>query len=237
MFLYDFHSHILPGADHGSSGIETTEKQIDIIEKSGVNAILASPHFYPHAHSVDSFLIKRNSAVLSACSVLRDKDVELYVGAEVLLCEGMERMEGLSCLCIEGTGYMLTEMPFGAWSDNLIETLSKISRMGITPIIAHIDRYPIKSIQRLMQISDLKFQINADVFRNLWHRRFYKALIEKGDISAIGSDLHGVKGYDSFVKAIKYIGEANTEKVMRQTAEILKNAKNYNKKEQKAEEQ
>ena len=236
MFLYDFHSHILPGADHGSNGIETTEKQFDIIEKSGVNAIVATPHFYPHAHSVDSFLIKRNSAISSACALLDNKDVELYVGAEVLLCEGIERMEELSCLCIEGTEYMLTEMPFGEWSDNLIETLSKISRMGITPVIAHIDRYPIEFIQRLMQMPDLKFQINADIFRSLCCRRFYKDLIEKGNISAIGSDLHGVRGYDSFLKAIKYIGEANTEKVMCQTAEILKNAKNYNIKEQTDEE-
>ena len=34
MFLCDFHSHIMPGADHGSSGIEATEKQIEIIKES-----------------------------------------------------------------------------------------------------------------------------------------------------------------------------------------------------------
>ena len=41
MLLYDFHSHILPGADHGSSGIEATEKQLDIIKDSGVGAVVA----------------------------------------------------------------------------------------------------------------------------------------------------------------------------------------------------
>lgn len=230
MLLYDFHSHILPGADHGSSGIETTEKQLEIIKKSGVGAVVATSHFYPHAHFVDDFLEKRREALESIEPSLLEKGIRLYLGAEVLLCPSMEKMGGLRSLCIEGTDVMLIEMPFAKWTDELLFSLAEISKMGITPVIAHIDRYNKENIDILFEaIPEPKLQVNAESLCELFERKKNLKLIEEGRVYAIGSDLHGTKGYNAFKKALRYIGEENAERIMQKTEELLKNAKEYGK--------
>lgn len=231
MLLYDFHSHILPGADHGSSGIETARKQLDIIKDSGVGAVVATPHFYPHAHSVDEFLARRRASFESIESSLAEKGVSLYLGAEVLLCPSMERMEGLSSLCIEGTDVLLIEMPFAKWTDELLCSLRKISKMGFTPVIAHIDRYNESNKQRLFETLEPKLQMNAESLCDFFERKRNLRLIEEGRVFALGSDLHGTKGYNAFLKAIRYIGEENTARIMQKTAALLENAIVYGKTE------
>ena len=58
-FTFDYHSHILPGCDHGSDGIKTSLKQIEMAKSVGIKTICATPHFYPHKESVESFLARR----------------------------------------------------------------------------------------------------------------------------------------------------------------------------------
>ena len=54
--IVDFHSHILPRADHGSDSIETTQKQLQMIAEAGTEAVVATPHFYPDKDTPSAFL-------------------------------------------------------------------------------------------------------------------------------------------------------------------------------------
>ena len=47
----DYHAHILPGCDHGSDGLVTSLKQVEMAASAGVKTICATPHFYPHKDS------------------------------------------------------------------------------------------------------------------------------------------------------------------------------------------
>ena len=60
--LIDFHSHILPRVDHGSSGMTETTKQLQLVSNAKVDVLVATPHFYPNADSADSFLHKVQAA-------------------------------------------------------------------------------------------------------------------------------------------------------------------------------
>ena len=217
----------MPGVDHGSSGIETTEKQIEIIKKSAVGSVVATPHFYPHVHILESFLDARRRALKEMHPCLEKNGIDLYLGAEVLLCEGMERMEGLSELCIEGTNVLLIEMPFAHWSDELLASLCKISELGLDVVLAHIDRYPAEKIANLFDLCELKAQLNADVFCDMWRRKKYLSHVKNGSVYALGSDFHGIKGYDRFTKALKFLGSENIEIIMTNTASLLKDADVY----------
>ena len=227
MFLCDFHSHIMPGVDHGSSGIETTEKQIEIIKKSAVGSVVATPHFYPHVHILESFLDARRRALKEMHPCLEKNGIDLYLGAEVLLCEGMERMEGLSELCIEGTNVLLIEMPFAHWSEGLLVSLGKICKLGFDVIMAHIDRYPSEQTAKIFDFCEPKIQLNADVFCDIWRRKKYLSHVKNGSVYALGSDFHGIKGYDRFTKALKFLGSENIEIIMTNTASLLKDADVY----------
>ena len=67
MDLVDFHSHILPGADHGSDSIDTTLFQLNSAMACGIDRIIATPHFYPNIHTVEDFLSRRNSSYDCIC--------------------------------------------------------------------------------------------------------------------------------------------------------------------------
>lgn len=41
----DYHAHILPGCDHGSSSVDMSLKQMDMAKEAGIQTICATPHF------------------------------------------------------------------------------------------------------------------------------------------------------------------------------------------------
>lgn len=55
----DYHAHVLPGCDHGSDGLETSLRQLDMAAAAGIRTVCATPHFYPHRESAESFLRRR----------------------------------------------------------------------------------------------------------------------------------------------------------------------------------
>ena len=221
MKICDFHSHILPAQDHGSDGVETSRAQLDIMSKAGVTEVVATPHFYAHRESVESFLERREYSKAKILPYADTLGVKLYIGAEVLLCPGMENMEGLEKLCIEGTNTLLLELPFAHWSNDLISTVYNISRMNFTVVMAHIDRYLKRDLSHITEIANLNYQLNASSLRSLFGRKQILSLIDEGMISAIGSDLHGRKGYSDFIKALKVMGENRVSLIAEKTEKLL----------------
>lgn len=119
----DYHAHILPGCDHGSDGLATSLKQVEMAASAGVKTICATPHFYPHKESVESFLRRRKKTAGLLLRELPENAPLIQLGAEVLICDGMERLDGLNRLCREGTNELLLEMPFYAWPESIWDTL------------------------------------------------------------------------------------------------------------------
>ena len=50
--IIDFHSHILPACDHGSSGLSTSQKQIELSKNAGVDILLMPENFWDAYHGV-----------------------------------------------------------------------------------------------------------------------------------------------------------------------------------------
>ena len=57
--IFDFHAHILPGLDHGCTSLDMAKKQLFLAADAGVVKIIASSHFYPDRHTLDSYVKKR----------------------------------------------------------------------------------------------------------------------------------------------------------------------------------
>ncbi len=221
MTLCDFHSHILPAQDHGSDSESTSRAQLEIISRAGVREVVATPHFYAHRENVDTFLLRRAESAKILAPHAEELGIRAYLGAEVLLCPGMEHMEGLERLCIEGTNTLLLELPFAHWSNDLISTVYNISRMDFRVVIAHIDRYLKRDISQIFEINNLKYQINASSLCHFRGRREILSLIDEGVVYAIGSDLHGTNGYGDFRKALKVMGEQRVAAIAEKTQRLL----------------
>ena len=202
----DYHAHILPGCDHGSDGLGTSLQQISMAKEAGILTICATPHFYPDQESIENFLIRRDACFRMLRSHLGDQDPEVVPGAEVLICEGMEKMEGLERLCREGTKELLLEMPFYRWPGNIRDTLSALCRQEqIRIVIAHADRYPPEDIEKLIR-AGVTLQLNADSLLKPLCRRRYLSWIQAGYVSYLGSDIHMLgSGYSDWLHCRKII--------------------------------
>lgn len=228
--LIDFHAHILPYMDHGSGRTQTAVDQLSIIGGAGVTAVCATSHFYPQDVLPEVFLEERRHSLNRLLKAYGyGPRPRILLGAEVLICAGLENMEGLRDLCVEGTNVLLLEMPFthGDWEHALYRTVHEIQNQGINPILAHVDRYPRESIEKLFDMG-LYGQINCDSLVKVFKAKHLVRWIEDGKIVAFGSDLHGhdPKSYAPFTKVMNTMRD-QVERIMRTTATLLKDAKRY----------
>ena len=202
----DYHAHILPGCDHGSNSVEMSLKQINMAKVAGIQTVCATPHFYPHKESIASFIERRRQTAASLLEQSPEDAPRILLGAEVLICDGMERLNGLRELCLEGTNELLLEMPFYHWPDTIWDTLYRLNDLrGIQIVIAHADRYPPEDIHQLIS-EGIPLQLNVECLRKHLHRKRYLEWIRRGYVSYLGSDIHEFgPGYHDFEKCRKLL--------------------------------
>lgn len=226
MGYIDFHAHILPGADHGSSSVEESLSQLRFALDYGIDRIVATPHFYPHAHTVDSFLETRDNAYI-ALSEFNDTGVDVRLGAEVLICQGLENLPDLDKLFISGTNSLLLELPVSDFEKGYFDSVSKMTKQGIDVILAHADRYPISTVEKML-CAGARLQLNASSLLGVFKRRELYALVADRKVIALGSDIHGrdKKSYIDFAKAIKKLG-SSADYIVEQSNLIWEKSKAY----------
>ncbi len=229
MEFLDFHAHILPHMDHGSRHTDTAHKQLDLLQSAGVGAVCATSHFYPQSTLPDRFLSERRHSLEHLLRTYGEKPrPRLLMGAEVLICPGLEKMDGLLDLCVDGTRVLLLEMPFTNhdWDGALYQTVHEIRKMDLLPVLAHVDRYPRPIIEAMFDAGMIG-QLNADSLDRWVKPRHLLRWIEEGHIVAVGSDLHGAEpaAYRPFEKFITSNPAAAC--IMERTRELLQGAVRY----------
>lgn len=205
--LCDFHAHILPNADHGSSSVSISLSQLELASQYGVTRIFATPHFYPHQDSVSSFLKRRDSAYMHLIDAKPEGYPDIVLGAEVLLCPKIDRLPGIGEFCIPGTKTLLLELPFNDFSNEYIYAVEGLVLSGYKIILAHAERYQRDQIEDLMDLGAL-LQLNAPVLTRFFKSRTVEEWKSRNKVVAIGSDIHGTdkNAYKLFDIAKKKLG-------------------------------
>ena len=208
----DFHTHILPGIDDGSSSPEESIEMFKEAKNQNVTTIVATPHFYPLKSSVENFLVKREWALdsfqkeLAACG-LSEKAPKLLCGAEFYYIKKLSIYPDLEKLCLEGTSYLLLEMPYSDWHDDIFEEIYlMIKKRGIFPIIAHPDRFlhqicEHNALEKFAEL-DCLLQINIGSLSRILNRKRNLKLLSGAVPYVLGTDMHSV---DSFVQKMPQI--------------------------------
>ena len=204
--VVDFHAHILPGADHGSASLETSLAQLALAAEGGVTHIVATPHFYPDRHSVDEFLSRRERSYTELLAAMGSHHPRVALSAEVLICDGIERLEGLEQLCVRGTNTLLLELPFSVFKNEYCESVFRLIKRGFNVVLAHVDRYSPEDIDKLADVG-AAMQLNAHAFDGIFVPSSVKRWLKSGQVIALGSDIHGAdkNAYVRFSKAKKRI--------------------------------
>ncbi|MBR1384429.1 MAG: histidinol-phosphatase [Ruminococcus sp.] len=190
----DFHSHILPGIDDGSRNIEESVALLDMMAEDGVDIVCATPHYYSHEISIDKFVERRNNAYERLKPHLKDNHPKILLGAEVLYNHSLVQCDDLSKLCLQGTDYLLWEMPYSKITQDIISDTESISyTTQIKIMVAHIERYlnftDYSDLADLMSL-DVIGQINAKSLTSFSNRRNIKKLIKDGFVYVMGTDYH-----------------------------------------------
>ncbi|MBQ8611097.1 MAG: hypothetical protein IJ412_05225 [Oscillospiraceae bacterium] len=195
--MVDFHSHILPGIDDGSRSVEESITMLQLLAEQGVTHVVATPHFYARHDRPEVFLERRKKAA----GILLNELVkypglpEVSIGAEVYYFRGISESDLIPQLTIDQKRCIMIESPGSPWNECFYQELEQIHRRwGITPVVAHMDRYiaPLRTHripQRLRELP-VAVQANASFFTNRATAGMAVRLLRDGYIQLLGTDCH-----------------------------------------------
>lgn len=221
--MIDWHNHILPGVDDGSSSDIESVRMLEMQAIQGVNTVIATPHFYANDESAESFFQRRGEAF----EILKDKMhsglPRIILGAEVRYYQGISKLNELKSFCIEGSKLLLLEMPMAVWSEYMIRELVELSsENSLKIILAHGERYikiQSKEVYKRLLESDILMQVSADYFTSFSTKRRALSLLGEGYVHFIGSDCHNTtsrppnigKAFDTICKkfGVDFLNQMN----------------------------
>lgn len=213
--MIDFHSHILPGMDDGSKSIPQSVSMLRELSRQGVDTVVLSSHFYAQDGSPAQFLERRKRAYQQLRPYLWPELPDLCLGAEVQYFDGISAVEEVRNLRVEGTTYLLLEMPFHHWSRRVMEEVLELSQWPETQLVlAHFERYleyAPKQIWQTFLDSGIQIQSNVSYFENWKTSRKAISLLETGKIHFLGSDCHNMTtrrpNWDGLPKKARLLAE------------------------------
>lgn len=195
--MIDFHNHILPGIDDGASDAAEATAMLNMLLDQGAETICFTPHFDAMSDNPDRFLERRTAAFNELMNNVTT-EVTVRCGAEVAYFPGMGRSEEVKRLCLEGTDFILVEMPFTKWTESMAEDIRALSLdRELKPVLAHIERYEGCYDQALLEdmlgYGEVLLQMNAKCIINTKTRADALEKIKHGYISFIGTDAHSIE--------------------------------------------
>ena len=197
--MIDIHAHILPNIDDGPKDESLALAILQKAEEQGVTEIVLTSHYYGKKSTPERFAEKRAEAFEKIKASVPEK-IRLRLGAEVHFSGvNVPKAEALEFFAIEGTKYVLLELPFLCrWSQAMSERIAEfIADTGYVPILAHVERYKElrKNPQLITELVNLGclLQVNTGAFLDRKQKSFAFALLKKGFVHCIGSDVHDME--------------------------------------------
>lgn len=209
--MIDIHSHIINEIDDGSKSIEMTIDMLKKAEQSGTTDIIATPHFMRGRFEVEyRDVVKRVEELKDIAKENNiNININIYAGQEVYFSRNILNYYNDKIIgTINNTKYMLIEFPMLEFNiDEAINTIYELQIRGITPIIAHPERYKqfIKNPSMINTLikEGMLFQLNAGSITGGFGKDVKKTAtkyLEDNIYSFIGSDAHRDIGRDTDMK-------------------------------------
>lgn len=197
MNYLDIHAHILPAVDDGAKDMETAITLLEMLKEQGVTDVIATPHFYPDTDNAEDFaeLVQKAYAQLKEQTAQKDLP-RVYLGCELRYFSGVGKSHAIKQFVITNTDYLLLELPYGApITKTVLKDITDISEiLGLTPILAHIERYSrvsgFKKLLKLISDGYALAHINAGAVVSKEDARLCEKLIKGGYVSYLASDTH-----------------------------------------------
>ena len=198
--MTDIHCHILPELDDGSDNIEESVRMARLAVEGGTKVIIVTPHsnipgsFQNHFNKYYVSKFRELSARIAEEKI----PLKILPGHEIFASDNFVNLiKNKKLLTLNNSDYPLVEFAFTEHSDSVYEKLRMLLAEGLTPIIAHPERYAfvaedifapfkLKSMGCLLQIN--KGSLKGNFGRSAFFAS--QAIIENELADFVASDAH-----------------------------------------------
>ena len=142
--MIDFHNHILPDIDDGSKSLEISLDMLRHAESQGITEVINTVHYqHPKVEGKDiSFSrVKKELDLLQEELIKSNIKIKLHCGAEVFFLPNLMQIKNDPLSTFTHGRYMLIEFQFHQLPDIHKQQFFDLKMAGVTPIIAHPERY------------------------------------------------------------------------------------------------
>lgn len=234
--LFDIHTHILPCMDDGAGSTAESCEMIRMLKKQGVDAVIATPHFWGNKDTLHGFIARRDACYEHLMEHYDNESMpEIYLGAEVRYFKGITRSPDFLKLTLGKSRYILLEPPYGPFPSGMVAELrSFVGSVDYKLIIAHVDRYlggnDWAMISSLCDGERIRGQVNAESLIRFIGRKKVVALLENNICSYLADDTHNMQKrkpmMEPAIKQIeKYCHQDTVEQLIRNHTELYHDVK------------
>ena len=227
--MVDIHNHILPNVDDGSKSINMSLKMMKHAFDQGVTDVVNTTHFqHPLFMDIDHSIERIENIKSSLQKKLYENDIfiEIHLGYEVYYYENLLKIIEQPLVTMGKGKYILIEFAPHNIPSSQKSTLFELKMNGVTPIIAHPERY--KAVQENLNLiydwinSGCLIQIGCGSLLGLMGKKAKKAslsIIKEKCCHILASDAHNdtnrnfcIKDAYNIVKHI--IGQKDADKLV-----------------------
>lgn len=205
----DMHSHLLPGIDDGVQDIEISVAFIKELQSLGYRKLICTPHILSDLYPNSPATILPKLELLRKALKDAGVNMEIEAAAEYMIDhdfgELIAKTKKEELLTI-GKNYILVEMSYLSPSPNVEQIIFDLRMMGLTPILAHPERYnyyhhTFEQYERFVELG-CKLQVNLLSLSGIYGNNVKKTaekLFKNSLVDLLGTDLH----HDRHLSSIK----------------------------------
>jgi tyrosine-protein phosphatase YwqE len=225
----DMHSHLLPGLDDGLKELETSVEFIKELHALGYKKLICTPHIlsdlYPNSREtiMPKLDLLRKALANAGVKIRIDAAAEYMIDHDFLQVISSSKKADL--LTLDGT-YILIEMSYLAPSPVLEQTIFDLRMLGLTPILAHPERYSyyhttFAQYERFRELG-CKLQVNLLSLSGGYGQQVKKTaekLFKNKLVDFLGTDLH----HERHLQSLKELATQREFYELIKDAELLNN--------------
>ena len=196
--MIDFHTHIIPNVDDGSSSVEETFALIKEAKEAGFTGIISTSHYIEgyYESNVAERELWLNALIQNLPKV--NFNGKLYLGNEIYFTSNIiELLEQQKATTINNTNYTLFELPLNYKPLNLIDVIYTMQQYKLIPVLAHPERYSFvqkepEIVYDLIQKGVLMQSNSGSILGRDGEKAelISRKLLENNMVHFLGSDVH-----------------------------------------------
>lgn len=237
--MIDIHSHIVFDVDDGPKTIEDSRALLEESYRQGVRTIISTSHRRKGMFETPEAKIEENFKQVQELAKEIADDLTILYGAEIYYTSDiLDKLEQEKIPRLADSQYALIEFSMITPYKEIHTALSNVLRLGVTPVVAHIERYHClendeKKVRDLINMgcytqinssSVLKPKLFGDTYKFMKKRAQF--FLEKDLVHFVASDMHNLDPRPPYMQEAyqiisKKYGESHAEQLFRKNQELL----------------